>query len=107
MRTVSLIGLKITLPFCLLLSFLRNRIPCKHNAWTADNLAPLDVPFLFIIVSLTSPKVTLALFVYYLLYVKMDLHFYLEKTDPAKTGAAGPFHNGDIGGSRKAVICQP
>ena len=32
---------------------LHNRIPCEHNnkwtAWAADNLAPLDMPFLSII----------------------------------------------------------
>ena len=47
---ISLIGLRITQPFCLLLSFLDNRIPCKHNACAANNFAPLDMPFLFIIV---------------------------------------------------------
>ena len=40
---VSLIGLYITLPFCLLLSFLHDRIPCKHNAWVPNNLEPLYV----------------------------------------------------------------
>ena len=46
---VSLIYLNITQPFCLLLSFLHNRIPCKHNAWAPDNLEPLDMFFLSII----------------------------------------------------------
>ena len=41
----SLISLKITQPFCLLLSFLHDRIPCKHNAWVPDNLEPLDMLF--------------------------------------------------------------
>ena len=43
---VSLIGLNITQPFCLLLSFLYGRIPCKHNAWAPDNLEPLDMFFI-------------------------------------------------------------
>ena len=42
--------LKNHTPLCLLLSFLHNRVPCEHNnernVWAADNLAPLDVPFL-------------------------------------------------------------
>ena len=46
---VSLIGLNITQPFCLLLSFLHDRISCKHNAWAPDNLEPLDMFFLPII----------------------------------------------------------
>ena len=29
----------------LLLGFLHNRIPCKHNEWEADNLVPLDMVF--------------------------------------------------------------
>ena len=46
---VSLIDLNITQPFCLLLSFLHDRIPCKHNVWAADNLEPLDMFFLSVI----------------------------------------------------------
>ena len=46
---VSLIRLNITQPFCLLLSFLHDRIPCKHNAWAPNNLEPLDMFFLSII----------------------------------------------------------
>ena len=46
---IRLIGLKVTLPLCLLLSFLHNRIPCKHDVWAADNLASLDILFLSII----------------------------------------------------------
>ena len=42
---VNLICLNITQSFCLLLSFLHDRIPCKHNAWAPDNLEPLDVFF--------------------------------------------------------------
>ena len=42
---------------------LHNRISCKHNnklnAWAANNFAPLDMFFLSIIISLTSPKITL------------------------------------------------
>ena len=60
LSVISLKGQKITLPLCLLLSVLHNRIPCKHNV--SDNIAPLDMLFLSIIVSLTSPKITLALF---------------------------------------------
>ena len=48
-NVISLTGLKITQLLCLLLSFLHNRIPCMHNVWAADNLAPLDMPFLSII----------------------------------------------------------
>ena len=33
----------------------------ERNAWAADNLAPLDMLFLFIIISLISPKITLTL----------------------------------------------
>ena len=39
-----------------LLSFLHNSIPCKHNAWAADNLAPLDMPFLSILAYYNKPK---------------------------------------------------
>ena len=46
---VSLTGLNIIQPFCLLLSFLHDRIPRKHNAWAPDNLEPLDMLFLSII----------------------------------------------------------
>ena len=49
-NVISLIGLKITLQLCLLLSFLQNRIPCKHNVWADDNLALRDVHFLSIMV---------------------------------------------------------
>ena len=45
---VSLIDLNITQPFCLLLSFLHDRIPCKHNVWAPNNLEPLDMFFLSI-----------------------------------------------------------
>ena len=90
----SIISLIITLPFCILLSFLHNRIPCMHNAWAADNLKPLDMLFLSIIAqysSLISPNITLELFFssYYL--EKWNFIFTLRKTGPAKTGAAGPF----------------
>ena len=46
---ISLTALTITLPWCLLLSFLHNKIHCKQNAWAVDNLAPLDMPFVSII----------------------------------------------------------
>ena len=49
MDDVSLIDVNITLPFHLLLSFLHNRIPCRHSAWAPDNLEPLDMPFLSIV----------------------------------------------------------
>ena len=42
---ISLTSLKITLPLCLLLSFSQNRILCKHNAWTNNNLTPLHILF--------------------------------------------------------------
>ena len=48
-NVISLIGLKITHPLCLLLSFLHNRIPCTHNAWEADNLTTFDMLVLSII----------------------------------------------------------
>ena len=62
-NVISLTGLKITLIMTLhlLLSFLHNRIPCKHNAWAANNLVPLDMLLLSNIISLTSPNITLAL----------------------------------------------
>ena len=91
---LSIINLKITLPFCLLLSFLHNRIPCMRNAWAADNLKPLDMLFLSIIAqysSLISPNITLELLFsgYYL--EKWNFIFTLRKTGPGKTGTAGPF----------------
>ena len=43
---VSLIGLNITQPFCVLLSFLHDRIPCEHNAWVPNNLELFGVLFL-------------------------------------------------------------
>ena len=46
---IRLIGLKVTLPLCLLISFLHNRILHKHDVWAANNLAPLDMLFLSII----------------------------------------------------------
>ena len=49
-NNISLTGLKITQPLCLLLSFLHNRVPCMHNAWVADNLTLLGMLFLSIIV---------------------------------------------------------
>ena len=76
---ISLTSLKITLPLYLLLSVLRSRIPCKHNAWAADNLAPLNVLFLSIdIISLVSPKITLELFLL-LAFVKWNVIFTLRK----------------------------
>ena len=81
-NVIRLIGLKITLTLCLLLSFLHNRIPCKHNTWAVDNLALLDMLYLsFIqIISLTSSKITLALLLIpCMLFVKMETNFYLEK----------------------------
>ena len=73
---------KITLPFCLLLSFLHNRIPCRHNAWAANNLAPLDMVFLSIITEYNKcnkSKNHTSTFVYYLHFVEMESNFYLEK----------------------------
>ena len=45
---ISVACLKITLPLCLLISFLQN-ILCNHNVWAADNLATYDMLFLSII----------------------------------------------------------
>ena len=75
-------NLKLTLPWCLLLSFLHNRIPCKQNAWAANNLAPLHMPFLSIIAYNNKPNKCenhTSTFVYHLLFVKIEFHFYLEK----------------------------
>ena len=88
---ISLTGLKVTLPLCLLLSYLHNRIPCMHNAWVTDNLTLLDMPFLFIIVSQTSPNITLELLFSMFLFLKWRFIFILRETGLAKTGAAGPF----------------
>ena len=52
------------------LSFLLNRIPCKHNAWASNNLAPLDMPFLSIIAKPNKSKHHTSTFVYYLLFEK-------------------------------------
>ena len=41
------------------------------------------------IISLTSPKITLKLF-YYLLFVKMELCFYLDKNRSSQTNSASP-----------------
>ena len=43
MLAISLIGLKSTMPLCLLLSFLHNRMPYMHNVGAADNLTPFDM----------------------------------------------------------------
>ena len=74
---------------------LHNRVPCGHNnernAWAADNLAPLDMPFLSIIDNKPnkSQNHTRTLFITCLLQ-KWNFAFTLRKTGPAKTGAAGP-----------------
>ena len=78
---ISLIGLKITLALCLLLSILHKRIPCKHNVF--DNLIPVDMLFLSYITSLTSPKTPLAL-----LFSTQKWNF-IFTLSLAKTGAAG------------------
>ena len=49
-NVIGLIGLQITLLLCLLLSFLHNRILFTHNVLVADNLTPLDMLFISIIV---------------------------------------------------------
>ena len=75
----------------ILLRFLHNRIPCKHNARAANNLTPLNMLFLSIIVWYNKPnkfKNHTSTFVYYLVFVKIVFHFYLG---PAKTRAAGLF----------------
>ena len=88
---ISLIGLNITLPLCLLLSFLHNRIPCKHNVWVAIILYLLIYffyPLYLNIASLTSPIITLVLL---FSTQKWNFIFTLSKTGPAKTGAARSF----------------
>ena len=91
---MSLTGLKITVPLCLLLCFMHNRIPCNHNAWAADNLAPLDMLFLCIIAQYNEPnksKNLTSICIYYLLFVKRTFIFTLRKPGLAKTGAPGLF----------------
>ena len=88
-NVISQIGLNITLPLCLILSFLHNRIPCMHSTWASDNLTPLDMPFLSKVQNHTRT------FIYYLLFVEMDFHFYLEKNwsgqnQSSRTVSAGP-----------------
>ena len=71
--------------------------PCEHNnernVWVADNFASLDMLFLSIIaciISLISPKITLALcLLATCLLQKWNFAFTLRKTGPAKTGATG------------------
>ena len=77
------------LPWCLLLSFLHNGIPCKHSSWAADNLAHLTLPFLAYI-SLTSPKVTLAFLFITCFLQKLNFIFYLEKNWSRQTVSVGP-----------------
>ena len=87
----SLIGLKITMLLCLLLSFLHNRIPCTHNAWATDNLTSLDWLFYPLQISLKGPKITLELLFSTNYLQKWNFIFTLRKTGPAKTGAGGLF----------------
>ena len=61
---------KNILPLYLLLSFLHNRIPCKHNVWAPNIFKPLDMLFLSTIVQYNKPnksKNHISTFVYYLL----------------------------------------
>ena len=55
---------KITPPLCLLLRFLHNRVPCECNnklsMWVANNLIPYHMLLQLNMISLTSPKITLA-----------------------------------------------
>ena len=80
-KCYSLTGLKIILPLCSLLSFLHNRTPCEHNnklnAWMVDNLAPLDMlcPYYSM---LNKSKNHTSTFIYYLLFCKNGIYFYLE-----------------------------
>ena len=48
-NVISPTSLKTTLSLRLLLSFLHNGIPCKHNVWESNNLASLHMPLLPII----------------------------------------------------------
>ena len=97
-NVITVAGLKITLPLYLLFSFLHNRISCKHNACTVDNLTPLDMLFLSISYSFiykpNKSKNHTSTFVYYLLFVKMEVHFYLRnwfgQNQSSQTVSAGP-----------------
>ena len=72
---VSLISLNITKSFCLLLSFLHDRIPCKDNAWAPDNLEPLDIFSIYYHNKPNKSKNQTNTIVFYLLRVKMDFNF--------------------------------
>ena len=91
----SLTGLKISLLLCLLISILHGRITCEHNnklnMWVADNIAPLDILFIYYSLynKLNKSKNHTSTFVYHLLFVKLEFYFHLEKTGLAKTGVAG------------------
>ena len=74
---------------------MHNRVPCEHNnernAWVADNLAPLDMPFLSIIAYYNKPNESQNHIS--TLFITCLLNFALlprEKTGPPKTGVAGP-----------------
>ena len=99
-------------PFCLLLSFctteylvsitinkMRGRTIILHLLISLFYLLLLlkikakpaqSYILLSIIISLISPKSHIIALIYYLPFAKMEFCFYLEKTAPAKTGAAGP-----------------
>ena len=49
MYAISLTGLEIMLPLCLILRFLHIRIPCKHNVWAANNFELNDMLYLSMI----------------------------------------------------------
>ena len=72
---VSLTGLKITLPLCLLhaqLAFCTNRIPCKHYMRGRPIALQLLICFFYLlqlIISLTSPQITIACALLFITYI--------------------------------------
>ena len=94
-NVISLAGLKIILTLSLLLSFLHNRIPHKHNVWAADNLASIYISICFFCNKPSKSKNHTSTFVYYLLFVKWKLTFtlrkgYFSQNQSSQTVSAGP-----------------
>ena len=90
-NVISLTSLKTTLPLCLLLNFLHNKHLVSILRGQPMILYLLICFFYLNIISLTSSKITLALLSIAYFLQKMEFHFTLRKTGPAKTGAAGSF----------------
>ena len=55
-NVISLKGLENLTAMVFITLLLAHRIPCEHNAWAADNLASLDMPFLSIIACYNKPN---------------------------------------------------